>query len=158
MKNIILAAVAVAVIGLSNATPANATTVVAPPQGATLLEISRWIDLVPHPDDHFTAASGNQYWNTVVKEGPLGFVSTTQFSGSHPLYTCFTSNYEQFTSSFANCEGTGSTAQILGWVSSTHIEGTVPLYRCRINREHFDSLAANCEGQIVEGVLGFVFA
>ncbi len=43
---------------------------------------------------------------------------------------------------------------------SAQVAGTVPLYRCRINNtsQHFISNAANCEGQTVEGGLGFVYA
>ena len=41
--------------------------------------------------------------------------------------------------------------------ASPATKGDIPLYRCRIGTRHFVSNSANCEGQTVEGRLGFVY-
>lgn len=110
--------------------------------------------------DHLT---GSYHRPPYHIERSLGFVSTAAFAGSHPLFTCFQSFPDYFTSRDPNCEGKyrgdpwNYNPYIIGWVSSTAIPETAPLYRCRAGNNHFDSFDAGCEGYIGEGVLGYVF-
>ena len=145
-----------------NATPRTRTSGVAVSSAVATTEVLRELRRLyaPFPFDHKSATYLDPRYQD---ERSLGFVSTAAFTGSHPIYQCYQSGPDYFTSRDANCEGKfrgdpyGYSPYITGWVSTTQVENTFPLYRCRANRNHFDSLMASCEGFINEGIMGYVF-
>lgn len=90
-------------------------------------------------------------------EGVLGrLYSAGSTPGTHPLYMCKVGK-DTFTSPDVNCEGTSYMTR-LGWIYSAKPSGvsTRPLFRCRTaTGEHFDSMQSDCEGQTVDGPLGY---
>lgn len=88
----------------------------------------------------------------------LGQVSPTAVAGSEALYSC-NNGSDGFTSLSATCEGKTVNGLLgYGWSTASLLPSGVPgvqMYRCRMNSsgEHFDSLFADCEGQIVESPL-----
>lgn len=116
----------------------------------------------PSPFDHKSATYLDpNYFN----ERSLGFVSTTAFTGSRPIYLCFhrPSSPDYFTSLDFNCEGKfrgdpyGYAPHLTGFISTTQIADTAPLYRCRAGNDHFESFDGGCEGYLKEQLLGYVF-
>ncbi|MFI5617662.1 hypothetical protein [Streptomyces sp. NPDC051567] len=93
-------------------------------------------------------------------QGPLGGLYTYAAPGTTPLYLCQVRG-DHFTSTDVNCEGQQYVTR-LGWLHTTPQAGvgTVQLLRClrNENRQIFDSIQANCEGQIHGGVLGYTLA
>ncbi|HEY9254470.1 MAG TPA: hypothetical protein VIP30_08040 [Stenotrophomonas sp.] len=160
-----------ALIGAKIDTRTDAAALAAP-VGALLTPMIRlwnakWVD-------RFSSHEWPANWDDLgwVIEGTIGYVSVTQFQGSHPLFNCFTGytpgdKYpDSFTSVDPNCEGQGkSTYQpIIGWVADAQIEGTVPLYRCDTPgtlEDHFDTTSPICEGNkpgaVLNGILGYIF-
>ncbi len=54
----------------------------------------------------------------------------------------------------------GGIYRLEGYFGSVHtsaVAGTRPLYQCRIGVDYFTSLAANCEGQVVIGLIGYAY-
>ena len=45
----------------------------------------------------------------------------------------------------------------LGHLLTSQITGTVPVYSCNVGADEFTSLTSNCEGQKVNGLLGFIY-
>jgi hypothetical protein len=41
------------------------------------------------------------------------------------------------------------------WAQAPDTMPSTPVYRCRLGNDRFDSRLANCEGQTVEGLLGY---
>jgi hypothetical protein len=108
--------------------------------------------------DHSAIIEGSKPANYLFESvlGQLAPVGATQPDNTVPLYSCSIANGDEMTSLSSNCEGTGATPVLLGYSWSSPPTGTnAPpvsrLYRCRVGSDHFDSLAANCEGQFVEG-------
>jgi hypothetical protein len=60
-------------------------------------------------------------------------------------------------SSTTNPGGTYRLEGILGQIHTGAVAGTHPLYQCRIGSDNFTSYAANCEGQIVIGLIGYAY-
>jgi hypothetical protein len=90
-------------------------------------------------------------------EGSLGWLYSSQVSGTHALYQCkIWGSSDTFTSVAGNCEGQQYLGQ-LGFVNDAPPAGLASrvLRRCTINGEHFDSNDYNCEGQVAEGILGY---
>nr|MDT0667326.1 S8 family peptidase [Micromonospora sp. DSM 115978] len=104
--------------------------------------------------DHasLTSDPGGGYW----VEHTLGYLYTSgDATGTRPVYTCLAGGTESFTSLSATCEGQPIGGQ-LGWLyASKPAEiATRPVYRCMIGNDHFDSGASDCEGQVVESLIG----
>jgi hypothetical protein len=105
-------------------------------------------------------APGRGHWIS-VREAPGGFIPewtfTIRLSGTEgALFACKVGRHAML-SVDPNCEG----QEQLGFVghAPNNAEGTrTPLYRCRPHEgsDHFVSIDGGCEGQITEGVLGFV--
>ncbi|MFF4324606.1 hypothetical protein [Streptomyces sp. NPDC001568] len=80
--------------------------------------------------------------------------------GTTPLYLCQVRG-DHFSSTDVNCEGQ-QYVTLLGWIHTSPQPrvATVQLQRClrNENRQIFDSIQANCEGQIHGGVLGYTLA
>lgn len=93
-------------------------------------------------------------------QGPLGSLYTYAAAGTTPLYLCQVRG-DYFTSTDVACEGQQYVTR-LGWLHTTQPAGvaTVQLFRClrNENRQIFDSIQANCEGQIHGGALGYTLA
>lgn len=93
-------------------------------------------------------------------QGPLGSLYTYAAAGTAPLYLCQVRG-DHFTSTDVSCEGQQYVTR-LGWLYTTQPAGvaTVQLLRClrNENRQIFDSIQSNCEGQIHGGVLGYTLA
>ncbi|MFI8434478.1 hypothetical protein ACIGJO_12125 [Streptomyces sp. NPDC079020] len=93
-------------------------------------------------------------------QGPLGSLYTYAAPGTEPLYLCQVRG-DHFTSTDVGCEGQQYVTR-LGWLYNAPQAGvaTVPLLRClrNENRQIFDSIQTNCEGQIYGGVLGYTLA
>ncbi|MFB7663516.1 hypothetical protein ACFC1R_06125 [Kitasatospora sp. NPDC056138] len=90
-------------------------------------------------------------------EGNLGWLYTSQVSGTHALYQCKAWNStDTFTSAAGNCEGQQYLGQ-LGFINDAPPAGLASrvVRRCTVNGEHFDSNDYNCEGQVAEGILGY---
>ena len=45
----------------------------------------------------------------------------------------------------------------LGHLLTSQVAGTIPLYSCNVGADEFTSLTSNCEGQKVNGLLGFIY-
>ncbi|MFD8923276.1 hypothetical protein ACFV0Y_36465 [Streptomyces sp. NPDC059569] len=93
-------------------------------------------------------------------QGPLGSLYTYAAPGTTPLYLCQVRG-DHFTSTDVNCEGQQYVTR-LGWLHTSPPAdvATVQLLRClrNENRQIFDSIQPNCEGQIHGGVLGYTLA
>ncbi|MFJ4963801.1 hypothetical protein ACIP6P_15355 [Streptomyces sp. NPDC088729] len=93
-------------------------------------------------------------------QGPLGSLYTYAAPDTTPLYLCQVRG-DHFTSTDVNCEGQQYVTR-LGWLYTSPPAGvgTVQLLRClrNENRQIFDSIQPNCEGQIHGGVLGYTLA
>ncbi|MFJ9209607.1 hypothetical protein [Streptomyces sp. NPDC102264] len=93
-------------------------------------------------------------------QGPLGSLYTYAAPDTTPLYLCQVRG-DHFTSTDVNCEGQQYVTR-LGWLHTSPPAGvaTVQLLRClrNENRQIFDSVQPNCEGQIHGGVLGYTLA
>lgn len=93
-----------------------------------------------------------------VFEGSLGRTLSAPEVGTYQLFECLFAGWDFFTSTSADCEGQTMVGS-LGWIYgdpnlSPYFVG--PLYRCRTaSGEHFDA-GSGCEGQSVEGFLGYV--
>ena len=141
----------------SSAIPAEPTF----PPGFVPIEVRRFVVDNWASWDHITGSPG-QYGPPYNDETRLGWISSAPFEGSMPLYIC-QNNFpkdEHYTSAFADCEGRGTrlpSPHVLGHVAASQISGTIPLYRCVAAKNEFDSVHANCEGQGMIGVLGYIF-
>lgn len=134
------------------------------PVGVTLVELNRYFK--PKGTKRLSHVALPANWGDLGwrYDGSLGFISSTQFAGSHMLYACFVGGQEDmFTSLDFNCEGHQPLpSHNVGYISAIPLEGTVALYRCRIawRKAHMDSFSPNCDGEVGannDGVLGYVF-
>ncbi|WP_239123908.1 S8 family peptidase [Rhizocola hellebori] len=60
-------------------------------------------------------------------------------------------------SSTTNPGGVYHLEGILGQVHTSAVAGTHALFQCRIGGDHFTSVTANCEGQVVIGLIGYAY-
>lgn len=138
-----------------------------PPNGVNLREIFRHYN--GKRERHATLYFFPQFWNEWGwrTEGSMGFISSTPFEHSRPLYACQLSGIKDafFTSLDSGCEGQFlSSFDIIGYISGVPLPNTQPLYRCHYNfkgrTSHFDTFDAKCENvpqSSLDGVLGYVF-
>lgn len=86
----------------------------------------------------------------------LGYLSRAKTAGTTALYSCQNGLRDRF----LRTEGTGCGGYPLvhpeGYLYTTPAAGRVPLYACLAASSHFASTRADCEGQRVEGLLGFM--
>ena len=137
------------------------------PNGVNLREIFRHYN--GKRERHATLYFFPQYWNEWGwrTEGSMGFISSTPFEHSRPLYACQLNGIRDafFTSVDSGCEGQFlSSFGMIGYISSVPLPNTQPLYRCYYNfsgrTSHFDTFDAKCENvprSSLDGVLGYVF-
>ncbi|MCD7096926.1 hypothetical protein [Stenotrophomonas sp. MMGLT7] len=135
------------------------------PIGVTLVQLNRYFK--PRGTKRLSHLNLPQNWGQLGwrHEGTLGFISTTPFAASHPIYSCFVAGQEDFfTSLDVNCEGHQpfSGGHLVGYVSSVPVEGALPIYRCRIEwrKAHMDSFDPHCYGEVGsnnDGLIGYVF-
>jgi hypothetical protein len=109
---------------------------------------------------------GNLHWESVTATGPgfryertLGYLLPSGGPDRSPIYACVVAaNGDRFLTSDSGCEGQG-TGQLQGYVWTTPPASprTVPLNRCKqANGFHFSSESADCEGNALEGTLGWM--
>ena len=108
----------------------------------------------PSTGDHASGTSGPFGY---ALEGSFGTVNTSAGGNTHAIYQCLVGGRDFMTSISANCEGTQFRGLIGYLYDSPPGPENTPVRRCRIaaNGEHFDSPTANCEGHIVETILGY---
>jgi hypothetical protein len=87
-------------------------------------------------------------------ESVLGHLLSAPAAGTHAIYSCLNIGWDEFTSSYSNCEGQ-TVRGLLGYIYDSPTTGAAAVYRCRIGSDHFDSPASNCEGQVVEFLIGY---
>lgn len=99
---------------------------------------------------------------------PPGFTMETSWRlwrDSHPdttlLFECRVGNVatsHNLLTRDPRCEGLQPMGPV-GYIQNNPTAGATALYRCRVagNGDHFVSNAANCEGQVMEQLLGYVF-
>ena len=116
------------------------------------------------PGDHRTVAATSGIWDrfTAIPAGyrfetPLGGLVPVGTAGTRPMFGCLRNDVDAFTSVDPACEGTTR----LGELGASYVDQptgvtTMPLYRCAVNGQRFDSNSATCEGQTVDGLLGYV--
>lgn len=168
-SSLLAIALGTAMTGLPNLASAQAATAL--PPGVKLVELFRWRNL--STTHHFTHHSlpWNWQYNGWRLDGTIGFVSSTAFEGSRPIYVCGVNPgrnapvVDYFTSVDSNCEGhfvQPDLGPFIGFVAAYQMPGTVPLYRCDTPGHfyHFDTTSPTCEGHpgsVREAVLGYVF-
>ena len=90
-----------------------------------------------------------------VTQGKLSANSTHE---TMPLFDCDL-NGNHLASLFASCEG-GNKLGVIGYVWEYGGGNRIPLYRCTTTNsagiDHFVSVDSQCEGQQIEGLLGYV--
>jgi hypothetical protein len=102
--------------------------------------------------------------------GTVGFVATSQESGTEPLYRILLANGDHFYTTSASERGTvlgqgGKDEGIVGYIASSQQPGSKPLYRLVSTKDgtHFytsspaDLATAAARGYKQEGVIGYVF-
>ncbi|WP_335936307.1 hypothetical protein [Streptomyces sp. PTD5-9] len=91
-------------------------------------------------------------------QGPLGTLYTEPEPDTVPLYLCQVRG-DHFATTDVGCEGQTYVTR-LGWLYAAPPAGTstLPLLRClrKENRQIFESHQADCEGQIMGGLLGYL--
>ncbi|MDX3187676.1 LamG domain-containing protein [Streptomyces sp. MN03-5084-2B] len=129
----------------------------APPAGG---QLGRFVA----PGDHRSVSTTGGIWDRFAPipagfrfETPLGRTLPAGTAGTHPMFSCLKNDVDAFTSIDPGCEG----ATKLGELGSSYIDPpagvtTMPVYRCVSNGERFDSNSATCEGQTVDGLLGYL--
>lgn len=137
------------------------------PAGATG-KLQRWALLTkqPKPDKRTLnaqppTANGKLTWRL---EQNLGRGYPAPVTGSVPLYRCFLYGWDEMSSKDPACEGAGVNLGVVGHILAGPTTDSVPLYRCRLASrsdgfevgDHFDSLQPDCEGNPVDGVLGWI--
>ena len=83
----------------------------------------------------------------------------TGAGATQPIYRCLNSTQpkDDYLSLVRNCEGGGKLHSIVGFSYVSSDTRVMPFYRCGVRgrSDHFISWDANCEGQWVEGQLGY---
>lgn len=140
------------------------------PSGVVLREIFRIFR--PSTNTHVTNYYWPENWEDIgyLREGGLGFISSTPFENSVLIRSCVgPHSWNYFTSRDPDCESeTGGVVLPgdwnIGYISTVQLPGTVPLYRCSFvwdrKIRHFDTLQVDCEGvreASNEGATGYVF-
>jgi hypothetical protein len=95
-------------------------------------------------------------------EASFALSPTPRLTGSgatQPIYRCLNSTQakDDYLSLDRNCEGGGKLLSVVGFSYASFDTRVAPIYRCGVRgrTDHFISWDANCEGQWVEGQLGY---
>ncbi len=128
---------------------------------SNLLNLKRWTNEA----GHLTTAGIDTVipQGTTTLDGGLGMVlGDGTLAGTVPIYDCVNSS-DRYTSLQTDCEGhTRVSAAPMAYIYASQPSGagappTVALRRCfTASRERFDSVSTTCEGQTLDGVLGWV--
>ncbi|MFC4527577.1 hypothetical protein ISN76_07600 [Dyella halodurans] len=107
------------------------------------------------------AGSLGAYYTAVSSAFKNGYAYP--FSTSTPAYEFYApgTNNHFVTTSVLEGLSNGFNLQGIAWnVLPMQASGTMPLYRCHISagNRHFSSTSSSCEGQIVEGVYGYIYS
>ncbi|SFA83359.1 Protein kinase domain-containing protein [Amycolatopsis marina] len=136
------------------------STALAPPPASNreLLPLSRY----NHPRGaHFTGTANVRVPGGFSSEGVLGSLAAEPEQGTRKLYACTLAKRggDWFSSidQSGGCEGQRAVG-LLGFIFDAAPDGVParPLYRCNAGDSHFDSLNANCEGEVRELLLGYL--
>lgn len=156
--------VAAATLGLAatgltlTATPAAAATVPV----ATIVRVTQTHISISGYIAVYTESRTTVNPTSKTQANPLvgGSLPQQQIAGTRPVWNCSV-NGEDMTSLDPAAEGCGAT-ELLGYIYTSAPGGgmpSLPLYRCLSGADHFDSIAANCEGKgSREGLLGYIEA
>lgn len=137
------------------------------PPGVSLREIFHFYK--SDQERHATMHHFPQNWYDIGWRhvGNLGFISSTPFENSRPLYTCQLNGiaWAFFTHTDPTCGGHFLTNfGLLGYISNVPLPDTAPLYRChymfRGQLTHFNTFLANCGNvptSVNDGIQGYVF-
>jgi hypothetical protein len=110
---------------------------------------------------HITTTSAHAVPSGFTKEGPLGYLVTTNAPGTVRFYLCRMTGGQDYFSSVDQsgaCEGQTRVA-MLGYIYLSAPSGmqSAALYRCNSGNSHYDSLRQDCEGNGTnEGRDGYV--
>lgn len=90
-------------------------------------------------------------------ESTVGYLKTAPVTGSAPLYGCL--NGQDHVLARNSC-GVTTPLGVEGWIYTSPGSGRAALYRCTTGSgsslNHFVSKSTTCEGQTVEGILGYI--
>ncbi|MFZ1249657.1 MAG: PA14 domain-containing protein [Candidatus Saccharimonadales bacterium] len=144
---------------------ANAVTAPAATAGATRQQ--QTIEYVPYATPFVRYAKISNPVDHWVTTGtvPEGYTAEPHISaslllqqlpGTHALYSCLAWGWDQMVSPDPNCEGQQKVGFIGYAYDTPQANGlTAPIRRCVIGADHFISHTDNCEGFIVENILGY---
>jgi eukaryotic-like serine/threonine-protein kinase len=120
-------------------------------------ELARWND----GKWYFTTSAGftkPPQFNSL--DGPLGWLADTQEAGTREIYACKIGDAGDYMTSVDFSCDKHEKLGLLGYIFVTPpAEGhVIPLYRCTRDKgaRHFDALASSCEGEHLDGQLGWV--
>lgn len=142
-----------------------ATPFLAP--GVTLRELLRLYNGKQERHATLTYFPNDWYTHGWRHEGTYGFISSTPFENSRPIYLCAVTDvlHSFFTSTDVGCEGQFLTSfGLIGYISTVPLPDTAPLYRCQYvfkrKTRHFDTRDIHCEQapkSSNDGLIGYVF-
>ena len=102
--------------------------------------------------DHFTTPDSSCEGSPgAVKEETFGCTAST----GTPLSRCFNGKDDHMCVTGTQCPAGYKFESNLGNMPPP-ASGDRTLYRCRDGADHFDTTDSNCEGQTVEGILGYL--
>jgi hypothetical protein len=137
---------------LANQTCGTARTAALTKCSAGLVRVFRTVGDLGHRETMVPAANA-------TTEGAFSFASTPQpGANQQPIYRCgidSSAYHGDYPTRSASCDGTGTPWSFHGFSFARGTLGTSAVYRCRVGADHFMSRAANCEGQVFEGLIGY---
>lgn len=134
-------------VALSGGGPSPSPT---PSPSVTLNPIFRCVLAGKHTVSQSSSCDGGH------NEGELGCLAAAATGDSNPLYVCQNGD-DQLQTVLTDCEGLPMVGS-LGWIwPSPSSLANIPLYRCikTGSIDHFLSVSSECEGQTIEGLMGY---
>ena len=121
---------------------------------AHLKELNRYVNA--DMTDHWTTTMPVSSEYTL--EAPLGKIAANSIPDTMPVFDCDL-NGNHLASLYSSCEN-GISGGVMGYIWESGGNNRIPIYRCftsnSVGTDHFLSVDTQCEGQQVEGILGYV--